>query len=180
MKERKFAMNCIVSILRNGIVTAAVIGAIVTLALVPATVMGGPTKLPAGLFANAAPTNAIGVGVARKTAQEGKPIVIRGRVGGVAKPIADKYAMFVISDMGLELCKDGCAAFCEISRELLLANLATVQVVDHTGRPLKVGMEGMHGLKPLSEVVIQGTVAKVDKNVMIVNARNIFVNGAAK
>lgn len=173
-------MNCIVSTLRNGIVTAAVVGAVVTLALVPATVMGGPTKLPAGIFVTAAPANPMEVGVARKTAQEGKPIVIRGRVGGVAKPIADKYAMFVISDTGLALCKDGCAAFCEIPREQLLANLAAVQIVDNTGRPLKVGIEGIHGLKPLSEVIIQGIVAKVDKNVMIVNARNIFVNGAPK
>lgn len=173
-------MNCIVGKLRNGIVTAAVLGAIVSLALVPTTVMGGPTKLPAGLFVNAAPANAMGVGAARETAQEGKPIVIHGRVGGVAKPIAEKYAMFVISDMGLELCKDGCPAFCEISREKLLANMATVQVVDHTGRPVQAAIEGMNGLKPLCEVVIQGTVAKLDKNVMIVNARNIFVNGAAK
>ncbi len=172
-------MICIVSTLRNGIVATALVGAIVSLALVPSTVMGGPTKLPGGLFVNAPPANAIGVGIARKTAQEGKPIVIRGRVGGVAKPIADKYAMFVISDMALELCKDGCASFCNISRPVLLANLATVQVVDHTGRPVKVGIEGMNGLKPLSEVVIQGTVAKVNKNVMIVNARNIFVNRAA-
>lgn len=173
-------MKCIVNTFRNRIVVAAMMGAVVALALVPATVMGGPTKLPAGLFVTTAPANPVEVGHARKTAQQGKPIVIRGRVGGVAKPIADKYAMFLISDMKLDLCKDGCADFCHIPRPQLLANLATVQVVDHTGRPIKVGIKGMNGLKPLSEVIIQGTVAKVDKNVMIVNARNIFVNKAAK
>ncbi|MDQ7784689.1 MAG: hypothetical protein RDU20_17535 [Desulfomonilaceae bacterium] len=171
-------MNCTFDRIRSRMVI--VLATVVSLALLPAPVVGGPTKLPPGLFVDAAPANAMGVGEARKTAQEGKPVVIRGRVGGVAKPIADKYAMFLMSDMALALCQDGCADLCHIPREQLLANLATVQVVDHTGRPLKADIQGMNGLRPLSEVIIQGVVAKVDKNVMIVNARSIFVNRAGK
>lgn len=166
--------------LGNRIFAAALMGAVISLALVPDSVMGGHPGLPADLFVSAAPANAIGVGEARRTAQQGKPIVIRGRVGGVSKPIADKFAVFLISDMGLPLCKDACADLCHIPRPQLMANLATVQVVDDTGRPLRVSVQGLNGLKPLVEVIIQGTVAKVDQNVMIVNARNIFVNNSGK
>ncbi|MEW6136748.1 MAG: hypothetical protein AB1733_00845 [Thermodesulfobacteriota bacterium] len=155
---------------------AAIMGAIFTLILVPNSLMGTQTGLPADLFVDVAPANAVAVGDARKAAQEGKPIVITGRVGGVAKPIADKYAMFLISDPRLPLCKDACADLCHIPRPQLIANLATVQVVDNAGRPLKVSVQGINGLKPLAEVIIRGTVAKVDRDVMIINAQNIFVN----
>lgn len=164
----------------NRIVIAAVTGAFLSLALIPNSVTAGHPGLPADLFVSAAPANAMGVGDARRTAQAGKPIVVRGRIGGVSKPIADKFAVFLISDMELPLCKDACADLCHIPRPQLMANLATVQVVDNTGRPLKVSVQGLNGLRPLAEVIIRGTVAKVDQNVMIVNARNIFVNNSGK
>jgi hypothetical protein len=145
----------------------------------------GPTRapvadLPSNLFVTQAPANAIGVAEARQKAQEGKSVVIRGRVGGIAKPIADKMAMFVIADLSLGMCKDGCADFCQVPREELLSKMAAVQVVDNSGKPLRVAMEGTNGLKPLAEVVVQGTVGKLDKNVLVVNAQNIFVQAEKK
>jgi hypothetical protein len=41
---------------------------------------------------------------------------------------------------------------------------------------LKASVQGLHGLRTLSEVVIRGTVAKKDNNVLILNAHNIYVN----
>jgi hypothetical protein len=170
---------------RNGIVSSTIVGAIVLVLFGAATCAEAdpgkvPAGLPSGLFIAAAPPNAVNVGDARKTAQEGKPIVIRGRIGGTVKPIADKYAMFLITDLSLALCKDGCADFCQLPKEQLMTNMATVQVVDASGKPLKVPMEGVNGLKPLAEVVVHGTVAKRDNNFLIVNAQNIFVERAAK
>jgi hypothetical protein len=144
----------------------------------------GPTKagnmsLPPDLFIASAPTDALDVGDARKAAVEGNPIVVRGLVGGLAKPFAEKYAMFVVCDRRLAVCPSGCtnpADFCSVPRDQLMANLATVQVVDRTGAPLKASVQGLNGLRPLSEVVIRGTVAKKDDNVLIVNAHNIYVN----
>jgi hypothetical protein len=138
------------------------------------------SSLPPSLFLKTAPPDAIGVSEARKTAEEGKPIVMRGKVGGTAKPIADKYAMFLVTDLSIVLCKDACADFCHIPREQLMISMATVQVVDATGKPLKVPIEGINGLKPLSEVVVKGTVAKRDNNFLVVNAHNIFVESGAK
>ena len=141
----------------------------------------GPVAgLPPNLFVTQAPQNAMGVAEARQKAQEGKPVVIRGRVGGIAKPIADKMAMFVIADLSLGTCKDGCVDFCEVPREELLSKMAAVQVVDNSGKPLRIAMEGTNGLKPLAEVVVQGTVGKLDKNVLVVNAQNIFVQTEKK
>ena len=146
-----------------------------------ATPTRGPVAgLPSGLFVTQAPQNAMGVAEARQKAQEGKPVVIRGRVGGIAKPIADKMAMFVIADLSLGKCKDGCADFCQVKREELLSKMAAVQVVDSSGKPLRIAMEGTNGLKPLAEVVVQGTVGKLDKNVLVVNAQNIYVQAEKK
>lgn len=148
----------------------------------------GPTRspaavLPPGLFVASAPPDALDVGPARKVAQEGKPIVLRGRIGGLAKPFAEKHAMFVLSDMQVASCGPTCGNpgdYCSIPRERLLANLATVQVVDANGSPLRAPMQGMNGLQPMSEVVIRGIVAKADNNVLIVNAHNIYVNRQPK
>ncbi|MBI5252258.1 MAG: hypothetical protein HY912_22415 [Desulfomonile tiedjei] len=172
--------------LKNRFFSAAIVGTVFVAVLTSASfVTADPgkttgTTLPAGLFLKAAPPNAIDVGAARKAAEEGKPIVIRGRIGGTAKPIADKYAMFLVTDLSLALCKDGCADFCQMPREQLTANTAAIQVVDNTGRPLKVSIEGVNGLKPLTEVVVQGTVAKRDNNFLVINAQSIFVDSNAK
>jgi len=136
--------------------------------------------LPPDLFVTTPPPNAVGVGEARRAAREGQPIVVRGRIGGMAKPIANKYAMFLLTDLSLELCKDGCAAPCKVPKEQVLAGTATVQVADSGGRPMKVSVEGRNGLRPLAEVVVKGTVGKLDQNVMIINAQNIFVQDDKK
>lgn len=149
----------------------------------------GPTKtgklpaLPAGFFLRDAPANFISVGEARKVGQVGRPVVVRGRIGGLAKPIADRHAIFVISDHRLPLCQEGCASpwdYCCTPREQIRDKVATVQVVDINGRPLKVSLDGVNGLKPASDVIVLGTVAQKGKNFMIVNAKSIHVVNPAK
>lgn len=51
-----------------------------------------------------------------------------------------------------------------------------MQVVDKGGRPLRAALEGANGLKPLSQVVISGTVGpRPNEKVLVVNADWIFV-----
>jgi len=52
---------------------------------------------------------------------------------------------------------------CKVPRVQVLAGTATVQVVDPGGRTLKVSMKGRNGLRPLAEVVVKGTVGKLDQ-----------------
>ena len=142
------------------------------------TKTGLPPSLPPDLFVSTAPGGAINVGDARKTGREGGTVVVRGRIGGMAKPFADKYAVFVLSDQRLPLCQEGCSTpwdYCCTPRESIVSNLATIQVVDEGGRPLKTSLKGVHGLAPSSDVIVSGTVAKMGKNFMILNAGNIYV-----
>lgn len=135
----------------------------------------GAAALPEGLFVDKAPAEAMDVCDARKQAKQGKPITIRGRIGGIAQPIADGYAMFLVIDQDFKLCKDGCADLCHISRDKVTAGMATIQVADASGKPLKASLRGVNGLKPLSKVIVAGEVATVTDNVLIVNAKKIFV-----
>lgn len=175
----RFFGSCLAVIAILGLVIPTVLG-LATWANADPSGTARDSSLPPSLFLKAAPPDAIGVSEARKTAEEGKPIVMRGRIGGTAKPIADKYAMFLVTDVSIVLCKDACADFCHIPREQLMTSMATVQVVDPSGKPLKIPIEGVNGLKPLSEVVVKGTVAKRDNNFLVVNAHNIFVESGAK
>jgi hypothetical protein len=163
-----------------------VIGILVTAVFISG-IVGAQTKqsqpsagLPSDLFVKALPDNPVDVGEARKTAQQGQQIVLRGRIGGVPNPFADKYAIFVLSDLTLLACVDDCPTpwdYCCTPREIILANVATVQVVDGKGKPLNVSIKGVNGLNPMSEVVVRGLVAKQDGKTLIVNAQNIFVGG---
>src|SRR6266498_5658042 len=82
-----------------------VIGILVTAVFISG-IVGAQTKqsqssagLPSDLFVKALPENPVDVGEARKTAEQGQQIVIRGRIGGMPNPFADKYAIFVLSDL---------------------------------------------------------------------------------
>jgi hypothetical protein len=137
--------------------------------------------LPADLFVAASPEKPVSVLEARKSSEEGKPIVVHGRIGGLVAPFSDKYAMFVLSDLQLAACVDGCATpwdYCCTPRETIMAGVATVQVVDGAGKPLKATLQGANGLKPMSEVIVRGVVAKRDTGYMVLNAQNIYVVGS--
>jgi hypothetical protein len=145
----------------------------------------GPVRvpLPAGLFVKDAPTNPLSVSKARQVAQEGKPIVIAGRIGGTASPFAQNRAIFLLADNRLPLCQEGCATpwdYCCETRQTIISNLATVQVIDQQGRAVKVGLHGLNGLVPAAEIVVRGTVAKAGKNLLVLNAQNIYVKPQRK
>ncbi len=127
--------------------------------------------LPAGLFLQAPPANAVGISEARKTAEEGKPIVMRGRIGGTAKPIAEKYAMFLITDVSIGLCKDGCADFCQVPREQHY-----VQYGDGPGGgQFRAATEGSHRRNRRIEASgrggREGDRRERDNNFLVVNAQ---------
>lgn len=139
--------------------------------------------LPAGLFLSSPPTDAREVKAAKGGAAQGKPVVLRGRVGGSEQPFSPGTAIFTLVDFALPACSDNpddkCATpwdYCCERPEDIVAHAATVQVVDAAGKPLKVGLNGLGGLVPLSEVLVVGTVAQRDDGgVFIVNATGLFV-----
>jgi hypothetical protein len=89
--------------------------------------------------------------------------------------------MFMLADPNLPSCNErhdpGCATpwdYCCEAKETVLESTATVQIVGPDGKPLKLGVEGEHGLKPLTEVVVAGKVLSAGENVVI-NAVGIYV-----
>lgn len=162
---------------RNGLMLT-VISVTAVLAVIGLTRLAtAQGALPADLFPKQAPGGAMAVSEARKVAQVGKPVILRGVIGGPGAPFADKYAMFLLADKSLATCSDGCGNdYCGVPQDKLIANLAMIQVVDGAGKPLKATLQGVNGLKPASDVTVKGIVFKRDNNVLIVNAQNIFVN----
>lgn len=140
--------------------------------------------LPAGLFLSAAPEGARDVKDAKASVKRGEKIVLVGRIGGSKAPFVDGRAVFTLVDQRLKACGEGtpdddCKTpwdFCCEPRSEITANTATVQVAGADGQPLKAGLDGVGGLKPLARVVVSGTVAGADGSVLLINADGLHVS----
>jgi hypothetical protein len=153
----------------------------------PASPTPQPTAaagLPANLFLDKAPQGVVELAAAKKTAKVGDEIVLRGRVAGQKDPLAAKRAIVTLLDNAIPTCEkspmDKCPtpwdACCEPA-DVLLANTATIQVVDASGRPLKTGLRGVNGIEPLKELIVVGKVKGQEANTLVVDATSIYVKG---
>ncbi|MGD8450679.1 MAG: hypothetical protein PVJ57_02575 [Phycisphaerae bacterium] len=139
--------------------------------------------LPADLFLAAEPADAVGVRAAKAQAKAGQELTVRGRIGGRKDPFVQGSAMFLLVDRALPTCQEkhgnGCPTpwdYCCEPREDVLASTATVQVNDKDGRPLRLDLNGEHGLVPGAEVVVAATVASVDQDgTLILTARGFYI-----
>lgn len=150
----------------------------------PAPPASPKVALPPTLFAATAPADAKAVGASKPTAKKGEQVVLTGRIGGSSEPFVAERAIFTLVDLSLASCaamgdKDHCATpwdYCCEAPESLTKNTATIRVVDATGAPLKLNLNGAGDLKPLAEITVAGTIAEADgKNLLIVNAERIYV-----
>ena len=146
----------------------------------PASAASEP--LPAGLLVSAAPADAKGVAEVRKAA-DGDEVVVRGRIAGQEQPFTEGRAQFQLVDLGVRSCAempdDKCPTpwdlCCEDKKEVA-DNSVTVQVVGADGKPLKAPLNGVGGLKPLSEVSVKGKLTKSpDGKAVMVNATEMYV-----
>lgn len=150
----------------------------------PAQTAPATAALPAELVLPAAPADAKDVVAVRNEVKVGDTVVVRGRVGGSPSPIVENRASFQLVDASLKACGEGnpddkCETpwdFCCEEPKTVAAHSASVQVVGADGRPMHVGLKGTGGLKPLSEVVVKGTVAKAaDSGALVINATGLHV-----
>jgi len=140
--------------------------------------------LPAGLFVDAPPAGARNVAEVKADAEASGEVVIQGRIGGRPEPFVNGAALFLLADSAVKTCDelhgDGCPTpwdYCCEPRESLAAGTATVQVLGADGRPLRVGLNGQHGLSPKATVTLVGDVApRVDTSTLVINARRIHVH----
>jgi hypothetical protein len=139
--------------------------------------------LPPGLMVDKAPENARPVAEVRKSAGDGDEVVVRGRIAGRAEPFTEGRAQFQLVDASVKACSEMPGENCPTPWDMccedaksIADNSLTVQVVGADGRPLKATLNGVNGLKPLSEVAVKGKVKKSpDGKAMMVNATELYV-----
>ncbi len=119
---------------------------------------------------------------ARATAKPGDTLTLKGRIMGSLKPFVEGRAAFILGDPEkLTPCNenpdDGCDTpwdTCCDTAEDIKAGTATIQVVDSDGNVLKEPVENVNGLKPLSTIIVSGTVAEgSNADLLVLNASAI-------
>jgi len=139
---------------------------------------------PAWMLASMPNEDPTDVGMAKAGAEEGDEITIVGRIGGSVDPMIEGRAVFTIVDSAVPTCADlkgdNCPTpwdYCCEPRDSLVANSATIQVVDEAGKPLEIDLSE-HGFEPMDEVVVVGTVGpRPSDAVLVVKAEKLRRKG---
>lgn len=139
-------------------------------------------SVPASLFISSSAAEAVPLAAAKTDAKVGDRVVFEARVGGRRAAFVENRAIFFVADSSLESCDqipgDSCKYpwdYCCETQESRTKNMATVQVVDAGGQPLKTSLEDTHGLAPLKTIVVVGTVGETEGGNFVVNAETIHV-----
>lgn len=123
------------------------------------------------------PANALEITAAMKSAKVGETITVRGTVAMSKDAFVENRAMFTLVD---ESTRKGCCppsdklpdTACDIPAE----GRATVQIVDASGKPLRAGLTGQHGLKPGAEVFVTGKVESANgTDALVLTAASLHV-----
>lgn len=151
----------------------------------PTPAPAAQSALPDGLFVTEEPAGAKEVGEVKADVAATGEVVLRGRIGGRVETFVKERAIFMLADSRLPTCRDkhgdGCPTpwdYCCEPKEELLAKTASIQVAGPDGQPLKLGLQGRHGLEPMAEIVISGKIASRD-GTLLINAEKIFVKKAS-
>jgi hypothetical protein len=147
----------------------------------PQAPAGGGVVIPASFFVETAPADPKGIVELKKGVKAGDSVVMHGRIAGREDPFTAGRASFMMTDMTLPVCEDGCKTpwdhCCDDAKEIA-ANAATAQLVDEKGEVIKAAANGVHGLKPNAEVIVVGKVkSKDDAGNLVVDVTKVFVKG---
>ncbi|HYG77973.1 MAG TPA: hypothetical protein VEK08_23410 [Planctomycetota bacterium] len=150
------------------------------------TAPNATAQLPEGVLLKEAPAGAKDVSTVKKEAKAGDEVVMKGRIAGDKDVFVPQRAMFVLADTKLLACSerpgDNCPYpwdLCCETPETLKESTATVQLVDANGKPLKMDLKGVNGIKELSVLVVKGKVADREGGRLLVTASGIFIEPAA-
>ncbi|MCE9619224.1 MAG: hypothetical protein K8R92_04880 [Planctomycetes bacterium] len=175
--------------LRNTIIGSSItaLACALPMACDPATPPPTPSataasSLPKNLFVMQQPAGAVGVLEARKQAKAGQRVAIIGRIGGSVSPFVSNRAVFTLVDASLKTCAEmgddaHCptpADYCCEERSSLAKALASVAIVDRSGKPLAIALDSEGSLKPLMLIAVEGTLQPTEGGVFSVNADHIY------
>ena len=131
-----------------------------------------------------APEGAVSITTARQNPIPGTKVILSGKVMGNANPIIQSRALLTLGDPAkITSCDlipgDECKTpwdVCCADPDIVNASIATIQVLDENGQPIKAGLRGIGGLRELSTLIIVGEVAEAsNENNFLVNATGIHV-----
>jgi hypothetical protein len=121
----------------------------------------------------------------KDSAAEGDEAVVRVVVGGRKSPFVAGRAVWTAVDAALpNAClRTGHACprpwdYCCTPPDTLAANMLTIRVLDDSGRPLAVDLSQSPTIRPMTTLVVRGTVAASPvADALMLNATGIYVEG---
>ncbi len=127
------------------------------------------------------PDGAVGVIDARESAEDGAPLVLVGRIGGVGNPWIEGRAAFTLLDASMSVVADGeasgegelCAADCCATERLSCTT--NVKVVDDEGRLIGVDSRELLGVRQADMVVVRGHAKKDKDGNFVMLASGVYV-----
>jgi hypothetical protein len=136
------------------------------------------SDLPEHFYLAELPDGALDVGAAHDSAEDGDLVVVRGAVGGSAKPFVEGLAAFTIVDPALESCVGdgmGCPTpwdYCCEDPQTIAQRSATIELREGD-TPLAASPRGFHGLDHLVTVVVQGTARRDERGNLTIVATGL-------
>lgn len=125
------------------------------------------------------PLDAVPVGLARKQSENGQEITLVGRIGGSSEPFIDGLAAFTIVDPNVPYCADdeGCPTpwdYC-CETDAVKSNIATVKIIDTSGKPIQRSAKSLIPLKELSVIVVKGIAKRDEQGNLSIATTQVFV-----
>lgn len=125
------------------------------------------------------PANAVPVGEARNNSEDGQDITLVGVIGGSSKPFVEGLAAFTVVDPKVPYCaaEEGCPTpwdYC-CTQDQVKENVATIKIVDDSGKPITKDAREFLNVKELSTVVVTGKAKRDDQGNLTVAASKVFV-----
>jgi hypothetical protein len=129
--------------------------------------------------ASTEPADPIPVGDARQSSEDGQAITLVGVIGGSSKPFVDGIAAFTVVDPKVPHCAadEGCPTpwdYC-CTQDQVKENVATIKIVDDSGKPVEQDARELLNVKELSTVVVTGTAKRDDQGNLTVAANKVYV-----
>ena len=125
------------------------------------------------------PAGAMPVGEAREKTEDGQDVTLVGLIGGSSEPFVKGLAAFTIVDPKVPYCApdEGCPTpwdYC-CETDAVKQNIATVKIVDDSGKPVTQDAREFLNVKELSTVVVKGKARRDEQGNLTVAASKIFV-----
>ena len=133
----------------------------------------------AAFLVNEEPADALGVGDARESVEDGQEVSLVGVIGGSRAPFVEGAAAFTIVDPKVPYCADeeGCPTpwdYC-CTQNQVKENIASVKFVDESGSLVESSAKDLLGVKELSTVVVSGIASRDEQGNLSLAANKVFV-----